>query len=96
VIEITCTGTVSPSSAVLPPGALVIDRSVNPPRYTLDVGSLWPTTLTGVCPDGSGSVGFEVPGRLIVEGTVSGNGSSITGNAVINGIAWDWALSSQL
>lgn len=96
VIEITCTGTVSPSSAALPPGALVIDRSVNPPRYTLDVGSLWRTTLTGVCPDGSGSVGFEVPSRLMVEGRVEGNGTSITGTAVVNGIAWDWALSSQL
>lgn len=97
VIEITCTGSVSPSSAVLPPGALVIDRSVNPPRYTLDVGSVWRNTLTGSCPgQGSGSVAFDVPGRLLVEGTVDGNGSSITGNAVVNGIAWDWALSSQL
>ena len=97
VIEITCTGSVSPSSAVLPPGALVIDRIVNPPRYTLDVGSVWRNTLTGSCPgQGSGSVAFDVPGRLLVEGTVDGNGSSITGNAVVNDIAWDWALGSQL
>lgn len=97
VIEIVCSGTVSPSSVALPPGALVIDRSVNPPRYTLDVGSLWRTTLTGSCPgQGSGSVAFDVPGRLMVEGTVDGNGTSITGNAMVNGIAWDWALSSQL
>lgn len=97
VIEITCTGSVSPSSAALPPGALVIDRSVSPARYTLDVGSLWRTTLAGSCPGhGSGSVAFDVPGRLMVEGKVDGNGTSITGTAVLNGIAWDWALSSQL
>lgn len=97
VIEISCSGSVSPNSTVLPPGALVIDRSVNPPRYSLDVGSVWRTTLTGSCPGhGSGSVAFDVPGHLLVEGTVTGNGTAITGNAMVGGIAWDWALSSQL
>lgn len=97
VIEITCTGTATPSSAPLPPGALVIDASANPPRYTLDAGSVWRTVVAGHCPGhGSGSVAFDVPGRLVVEGTVGGDGTSISGQQVLGGVAWDWALTSQL
>jgi hypothetical protein len=97
VIEIACTGSVSPSTAALPPGSLVIDDSVSPPRYSLDVGSVWRNVVTAHCPGhGSTSVGFDVQSRLVVEGTVEGDGTAITGHQVVNGIAWEWALSSQL
>ena len=97
MINFTCFGTASPASAPLPPGALVIDRSSEPARYTLDVGSLWRTSIAATCPGhGSTTVGMDVPGRLIVEGTLSGNGTAIIGNTVQNGIVWDWALTSQL
>jgi len=97
VINFTCFGTASPASAPLPPGALVIDRSVTPARYTLDVGSIWRTNIAASCPGhGSTTVGMDVPGRLVVEGTVSGDGTAINGTTVQNGVAWDWALTSQL
>ena len=81
----------------LPPGALTIDASVDPPRYTLDVGSVWNTVITGVCPGhGTASVGMAVPGRLVVEGTVGGNGNRIEGTISQNHITWDWSLTSEL
>jgi len=97
VLNYTCTATATPGSTTLPPGALTLDRSVDPPRYTLDVGSLWQTVIAGSCPgNGSTSVGMTVPGRLQVSGTVGGNGDTINGTASQNGIEWDWALTSQL
>lgn len=97
VINITCTGSASPATVALPPGALTMDRSVEPARYTLDVGSLWNTVITGTCPGhGTASVGMTVPGRLVVEGTVGGNGTRIEGTTSQNHITWDWALTSQL
>ncbi len=96
VLEFTCTATVSPSSTTLSPGALVIDRSTTPATYTLDVGAVWNSTVTGTCPgQGSASVGMAVPGRLQASGTVGANGS-INGTATIGGVAWDWALTSAL
>jgi hypothetical protein len=97
VIPFTWFGTASPASAALPPGALVIDRSVSPARYTLDVGSTWHTRIAGTCPGhGSATVGMDVPGRLVVEGTLSGDGTAINGSTVLNGVVWEWALTSQL
>lgn len=96
VIDISCDGETSPSSAPLPPGALTIDRSVEPWRYTLDVGSFWPTVTFAACPNGSASVGWEVPSHIVVEGTVSGDGTKIEGQAVVNGVLWEWALTSEL
>jgi hypothetical protein len=97
VVNITCSGVASPGSIELPPGALVIDRSVNPARYSLDVGSIWRTTITATCPGhGTASVPMDVPGRLVIEGTLNGDGSTIEGTAVQNGVSWDWALTSQL
>jgi hypothetical protein len=85
---------VSPSSAVLPPGALVIDRIVNPPRYTLDVGSVWRNRSPAAArPE---QAALSASGACSWKSTVDVNGSSITGNAVVNDIAWDWALGSQL
>jgi hypothetical protein len=98
VININCTATASPSGTALPPGALQIDRSTSPPTYTLDVGSLWDTVITGTCPGqpGQASVPMKVPGRLQVTGTVTGNGTRIEGRATLGGIDWDWALNSAL
>jgi hypothetical protein len=97
VINYTCYGTPSPATVPLPPGALTIDSSVEPPRYTLDVGSIWNTVISGYCPgNGSGSVPMEVPGRLVVEGTLGGNGTKIEGTTSQNHITWDWALTSEL
>ena len=96
VLEFTCTATVSPSSTTLPPGALVIDRSTTPATYTLDVGAIWNSTVTGTCPgQGSASVGMVVPGRLQASGTVGADGS-INGTATLGGVAWDWAMTSAL
>lgn len=96
VINNTCTATPSPGTVALPPGALTIDRSVEPARYTLDVGSLWNTTITGSCPGhGSGSTGMLVPGRLQVEGTVGGDGTLIQGSTSMNGIFWGWSLKAE-
>lgn len=96
VIPMGCTGVVSPATVALPPGALVIDESTNPASYSLDVGSIWSTVLTGSCPGGgSGSVAFDVPGRLVIEGTLTRDGSTLEGFASLNGVAWDWALSRQ-
>lgn len=97
VINITCSGSASPGTVPLPPGALTIDRSVEPARYTLDVGSVWNSVVTGTCPGhGTASVGITVPGRLVVEGTVGGNGTTIEGTTSQNHITWDWALTNQL
>ncbi|HEX6723177.1 MAG TPA: hypothetical protein VF107_16540, partial [Burkholderiaceae bacterium] len=97
VLNFTCSGSASPATVPLPPGALTIDASVNPPRYTLDVGSVWNTMITGVCPGhGTATVGMTVPGRLVVEGTIGGNGTRIEGTTSQNHITWDWALTSQL
>lgn len=98
VINITCTASASPSSAALPPGSLQIDRSTNPPTYTLDVGSLWDTVITGTCPGqpGQASVPMKVPGKLQVTGPVTGNGTRIEGRTIFGGIDWEWALSSEL
>jgi hypothetical protein len=96
-IDMGCSGVVSPATVALPPGALTVDRSVEPARYTLDIGSVWRSSVTGSCPgQGSTTVAFDVPARLIVEGTVSGDGTLITGQTVQNTIAWDWAFSSEL
>jgi hypothetical protein len=97
VLNYTCTGSASPATVPLPPGALTIDTSVEPPRYTLDVGSLWNTMITGVCPGhGTATVPMEVPGQLMVEGTVGGSGTKIEGTTSQNHITWDWALTSEL
>jgi hypothetical protein len=97
VLNFTCTGSASPATVPLPPGALTIDSSVEPPRYTLDVGSLWNTVITGVCPGhGTATVPMQVPGRLIVEGTIGNNGTRIEGTTSQNHITWDWALTSEL
>jgi hypothetical protein len=96
VIPMGCTGTVSPATVALPPGALVIDDSTTPARYSLDVGSVWRSALTGSCPGhGSATVAFDVPGRLVVDGTLTRNGTTLEGFAALNGIAWDWALTRQ-
>lgn len=96
VIDNTCSASASPGTVALPPGALTIDRSVDPARYTLDVGSLWNTTITGTCPGhGSTSVGMLVPGRLQVEGTVGGDGTLIQGSTSMNGIFWGWSLKAE-
>lgn len=97
VVDITCTGSASPAEVPLPAGSLVIDRSVEPPTYKLDMGSVWTTTISASCPGhGSTSVRMDVPGRLIAEGTVSGNGTKIEGQATLNGVQWNWSFSSEL
>jgi hypothetical protein len=98
VVPVTCTGFATPGSVPLPPGSLKIDRSTSPPRYTLEVGSDWDTVITGSCPGhGSASVPMKVRStHLVLEGTVSGDGTRIEGQALINGVQWEWALSSQL
>lgn len=96
-IDMGCSGVVSPATVALPPGSLTVDRSVEPARYTLDIGSIWRSSVTGSCPgQGSTTVAMDVPARLVVEGTVSGNGTLITGQTVQNTIAWDWSFSSEL
>jgi hypothetical protein len=97
VINIVCTASPTPATVPLPPGALTIDRSVEPARYRLDVGSLWDTAISGTCPGGGfANVPLRVPGQLIVEGTVSGNGTKIEGTTSQNHITWNWSLSNQL
>lgn len=94
VVNVSCTASATPSTTSLPPGALVIDRSTEPPTYALDVGSLWNTVITGTCPGhpGPSSVPMTVPGRLQVNGTVTANGRRIEGQARLNNIDWVWAL----
>jgi len=97
VIDITCSGSASPSTVPLPPGLLKIDRSTTPPHYTLDVGSLWNTTISGTCPGRGGtSVAMVVPGQLQAQGSVSADGTLIEGTAHLNNIQWDWSFTSQL
>jgi hypothetical protein len=97
VINITCTGSASPATVPLPPGLLKIDRSTTPAHYTLDVGSLWNTVITGTCPGvGTASVGMVVPGEVQAQGSVSADGTRIDGSATLNNIQWEWSLSSQL
>jgi hypothetical protein len=97
VLNYTCTGSALPDTVPLPPGALTIDASVEPPRYKLDVGSVWNTAITGVCPGhGTATVPMQVPGQLVVEGTIGGNGKQIEGTTSQNHITWDWALTSEL
>lgn len=96
-IDLGCNGVVSPATVALPPGALEVDRSVEPARYTMDIGSIWRSAVTATCPgQGSTTVAFDVPARLVVEGTVSGDGTLIKGNTVQNTVAWDWAFTSEL
>jgi hypothetical protein len=97
VVSIVCTARASPDTAPLPPGALVIDRSVQPARYRLDVGSLWTTQVSGSCPGrGAVSVPAPVPGQLVVEGTLGADSPAIEGSALLNGIRWQWALTNRL
>jgi hypothetical protein len=96
VINGTCSGTASPDSVPLPPGALVIDRNAQPARYRLDVGSVWNTVVTAVCPDGQGSATAPVFGQLVVEGTLSLDGTTIEGSTSQFGVTWQWALTSRL
>jgi hypothetical protein len=98
VINITCTATASPASTALPPGSLTVDTSTTPATYTLDIGSLWDTVITGTCPGqpGQAVVPMKVPGRLQATGTVSGDGKKIEGRITVGGVDWDWALTSEL
>lgn len=98
IVEITCRATSSPSSVALPPGRLTIDRSTEPATYTLEVGSFWDTVTTGTCPGqpGQAVIPWTVPGLLTVTGTVGGNGTRIEGREVVNGVEWDWSLTSEL
>lgn len=97
VINIVCTASASPSSAPLPPGALVIDPSVDPPRYTLDAGSVWTSMISGTCPgQGWGQGAMSVPGQLQIDGEVADEGRRIEGAAVMNGVRWTWSLHKQL
>lgn len=86
----------APDTVALPPGALTIDHSVDPPRYTLDVGSDWATVNTVTCHGQVIESPVTVPSRLQVQGTVGGNGTRIEGEAEIDGIRWSWSLSSEL
>ncbi|WP_325478031.1 hypothetical protein [Piscinibacter sp.] len=97
VIEIVCSATPSPATVPLPPGALTIDRSVQPARYRLDVGSVWDTMIAGTCPDGGfANVPARVPGQLIVEGTLSADGTRIEGTTSQSHVTWNWSLTNQL
>ena len=82
----------------LPPGLLKIDRSTQPATYQLDIGSLWNTTITGMCPGnpGSAEVPMTVPGQLQVQGQVSADGKLIQGRTVMGGIEWDWSFALDL
>jgi hypothetical protein len=92
VVNLHCTASATPSTAALPAGALVVDTRSVPARYTLDLGSLWPTVITGTCPGqpGQAQVSMTVPGRLQVEGTVSADGRRIVGSATLGNVAWTW------
>lgn len=92
VVNIHCTASATPSTAALPPGALVVDNRTVPARYTLDLGSLWPTVISGTCPGrpGQAHVPMTVPGRLQVDGTVSADGRRIVGSATLGNVAWNW------
>lgn len=92
VVNVTCTGTASPSSAPLPAGLLKVDLSTDPATYKLDVGSLWNTTITGHCPDGSGTAPMVVPGQLVVEGVLTESNTRIQGRVHMNNISWQWNL----
>lgn len=97
VVDIVCSATPSPATVPLPPGALVIDRSVQPARYRLDVGSVWDSVLTGRCPEGPVvNVPVRVPGQLVVEGTLSADGQRIEGATSQNHVEWNWALTRGL
>lgn len=91
-----CRWSWAPDTVALPPGALSIDHSVDPPRYTLDVGSDWVTANTVNCFGQVVVSDVTVPSRLQVQGTVGGNGTRIEGQAEVNGIRWSWSLSSEL
>ena len=97
VVNLVCTASPSPATVPLPPGALTIDRGVQPARYRLDTGSLWDTRIAGTCPGGGfANVPMRVPGRLVVEGTLSEDGTRIEGTAFQEGVTWSWALTNRL
>lgn len=88
-----CSGSASPDSAPMPTAVLVVNRSSSPGTYTLDVGSTWNTAITGTCPDGTGTVPMEVPGRLQASGTLSADGRRIEGERTTGHLRWEWFLS---
>ncbi|MBX3599674.1 MAG: fibronectin type III domain-containing protein [Rubrivivax sp.] len=86
----------TPDTVALPPGALTIDHGVDPPRYTLDVGSDWGTVNKVTCNGQVIESHVTVPGRLQVQGTVGANGTRIEGEAEVNGVRWSWSMTSAL
>ncbi|MBX3635524.1 MAG: hypothetical protein KF683_09100 [Rubrivivax sp.] len=79
----------------LPPGALSSGRSVDPPRYMLDVGSDWVTANTVDCFGQVVVSDVSVPSRLQAQGAVGGNGTRIAGQAEVDGIRRSWSLDSE-
>lgn len=92
VINVVCTAFPSPASVPLPPGLLQVD--IHNETYALDAGSLWNTTISGTCPDGSGSTGMQVPGQFITSGALPNDGH-LQGSVSMNGITWRWDLTLQ-
>lgn len=92
VINVVCTATASPSRVTLPPGLLTVD--IRNETYSLDAGSLWNTAITGVCPDGTGTAGMEVPGHFETTGALPTDGR-LQGSAHMNHITWTWDLKLQ-
>jgi hypothetical protein len=59
ILDPVCSHTVTPTRLPLaqagPAGQLVVDESLSPPRYTLELSLHWDATLSVVCPRGSTS-----------------------------------------
>lgn len=94
VTWIHCTASAEPAVQARPGGTLTIDSSVNPPRYTLAVGTLWDTTIHGQCANGSASVPMRVPGLLQASGTVAADGT-IAGSQVLGDLRWEWSFARR-
>jgi len=92
-VWINCTATVEPAVQPLPPGALRIDTSTNPPRYSFEAGNVWDAVVHGRCANGAASIPMRVPGRLEASGTLSVDGTTIAGVLDHGELRWEWSFS---
>ncbi|HEX6708555.1 MAG TPA: hypothetical protein VF169_27715 [Albitalea sp.] len=97
VLDDGCTTTVTPSqqpvSADPQLAMLEIDDSVSPPTYKARLITFWNASLTAVCPKASATRPALVGWGWDVQGTLSGDGSTIQGSRVEGSVRLDWSFT---
>ena len=91
-----CTASVTPSVQPVSTDpqfvSLEIDDSVSPARYKLRVITFWPAVVHGSCPGGSSSRDTLAGWGWDVQGTVSGDGNTISGSAMQDTAKIEWSF----